>query len=253
MDYLLLPPEPDKPKEEVPVKAPTMSEKPATEPVGREKPAASGERMASDKPAHAPKIAADASHPQGQSPTRGLLGDSEASHPQGDSEVRREEKPPELEIYEDSLIIQDWESKFAARLFELIPTPRAAKRFSNTYRILKAPLRHDSLAEFEGTARELGAFQVPMLLLAISIGAPAEAADLFPKLLQYAIGGENPTEKLRRIAGFAALQDKIQPILANPLFPSDPRIYLEWIPRVSRFSFEAGRAIRRQETAAASA
>ena len=53
------------------------------------------------------------------------------------------------------------------------------------------------------------------------------------------------------MAGFASLQEKLQPIVSDPLFPSDPEVYLDWIPRVSRFSFEAGRAIRRQETAAA--
>lgn len=204
-------------------------EKLTAESSGGEKTGAMGQPGESDKPAKLPKTALASEH----------------------EEKQQETKVPEMEIYEDSLVIQDWESKFAARLFDLIPTPRAAKRFSNTYRILKAPLPQDSLAEFEGTARALGAFQVPMVLLAISIGAPSEAAELFPKLLQAAISDQNPTEKLRRMAGFAALQEKLQRVLADPSFPTQPDVYLEWIPRVSRFSFEAGRAIRRQETAAA--
>src|SRR5260370_295893 len=47
----------------------------------------------------------------------------------------------EFIVQEEALVITKWEADFAERLVELIPTPRAAKRLSNTYRILKARVR----------------------------------------------------------------------------------------------------------------
>lgn len=55
-------------------------------------------------------------------------------------------------ILEDALVIQPWEITFAQTLHRLIPSPRAVKRLSNTYRILKARVRAERVARFEGTA-----------------------------------------------------------------------------------------------------
>src|SRR5262249_29937661 len=95
----------------------------------------------------------------------------------------------EFLINKESLTIKSWETQFAEGLFGLIPSPRTAKRFSNIYRILKAPIRHQRLPQFEGTEEMPGDFQVPMLLLAILIYAPTLAAALFPKLQQHAASG----------------------------------------------------------------
>jgi hypothetical protein len=49
----------------------------------------------------------------------------------------------------DAELIQPWEPKFAERIFDfLFESPRAAKRFSNIYRLLKAPLGAGRLREF---------------------------------------------------------------------------------------------------------
>ena len=87
-----------------------------------------------------------------------------------------------FKIHEEALTIKDQERKFAQKLFAIVPTPRAVKRFSNVYRILKAPVAADRLRLFEGTGDLPGEFQVPMLLLAILIGAPVEAVTIFPEL-----------------------------------------------------------------------
>jgi hypothetical protein len=161
-----------------------------------------------------------------------------------------EPKPPFV-IYEESLLIRAWETKFAEVLFSLIPTPRAAKRFSNIYRILKAPVGREILPSFEGTAELPGDFQVPMLLLAILIGASAEAAVLFPKLQQHAAEGRNMLAALQQFdvlglssSALAELEERIRPIIAERGFPNTPEVFLEWIPRVSRFSFELNRIVR---------
>jgi hypothetical protein len=40
-----------------------------------------------------------------------------------------------------------------------------------------------------------------------------------------------------------ALQEKIRPVVADDAFPSSPPAFLEWLPRVSRFSFELGKVL----------
>jgi len=156
-----------------------------------------------------------------------------------------EPERPAFVVEEEALVIRSWETDFAARLFALIPTPRAAKRFSNTYRILKARVGRDKLSAFEGTQQLPGEFQVPMLLLAILIGAPKEAAELFPRLLEIAAKGDDPARFLEGLSatGFADLDEEIRPIVTDAGFPGGADIYLDWLPRVSRFSFEVGRAV----------
>lgn len=171
---------------------------------------------------------------------------------QGENQEPSDGEKSGFVINEESLAIKPWEAKFAERLYALIPTPRAAKRFSNIYRILKAPVRREHLSQFEGSAEVPGDFQIPMLLLAILIGAPSESALLFPKLLQHAAEGNDMAEALQqfKILGlessttFIALEEKIQPIIAESGFPSSSEVFLEWIPRVSRFSFDLGRVIQ---------
>jgi hypothetical protein len=79
-------------------------------------------------------------------------------------------------IHDDAMVIKAVEANFAKTLYRFLPSPRATKRFSNIYRILKAPTPPEQLQLFEGTEQVPGIFQVPMLLLAILIGMPREAA-----------------------------------------------------------------------------
>jgi hypothetical protein len=158
------------------------------------------------------------------------------------------DEKPSFVIHEESLLLKPWEAKFAEDLFSLMPTPRAAKRFSNVYRILKAPVARERLSSFEGTAELPGDFRVPMVLLAGLIGSPDEAAVLFPKLQQSAVEGRHVLEVLKDFTtsrssspGVATLCEKLLPLVAQPGFPHAPELFGEWIPRVSRFSFELGR------------
>jgi hypothetical protein len=112
-------------------------------------------------------------------------------------------------------------------------------------------VRGERLGRFEGTAEVPGDFQIPMLFLAILIGAPAEAFELFPTLQKRASQGDDVLEALRhfKIAGLTSsallvLEEKIRPIVTDEGFPNNTEQFLEWIPRVSRFSFDIGRAIQ---------
>lgn len=160
-------------------------------------------------------------------------------------------KPLTRYVYEESLQIKGWETTFAEKLYLLMPTPRAAKRFTNTYRILKAPLKPTQLIVFEGTEEYPGDFQVPMLLLALLIGASGEAALLFPKLQEHVLDGGSPIDPLLRVSQlglnsepFERLQEKVAPIITAQTFPTSAKVFAYWIPRVSRFSFDLGRMIQ---------
>lgn len=160
------------------------------------------------------------------------------------------EAKPKFMIQEESLIIKTWEAKFAVKLYPLIPSPRAAKRFSNVYRILKARVRREALAQFEGTDEVPGDFQIPMLLLAMLIGAPTESAKVFPKLLHQAQIGKDLMEVLQDLkrngmepGAVTNLNEKLRPVTSESTFPNAPDVFLEWIPRVARFSFEVGRVV----------
>jgi hypothetical protein len=160
-------------------------------------------------------------------------------------------REPEFIINEDSLTIQEWEGAFAQKLFDVIATPRAAKRFSNIYRILKAPIRPQQLGQFEGNAEAFGQFQLPMLLLAFLIAQPAEAAIVYPTLYQYARKGKNFRDSMSLLKSemgspsLTPVLERLDPIISSNGFPSDASLLVEWIPRVSRFSFEVGRAIQK--------
>ncbi len=127
----------------------------------------------------------------------------------------------------------------------------AAKRFSNIYRILKAPVRREDLHRFEGTPEILGDFQLPMLLLVILLGSPNEASELFPKLHAEAREARDPLTGLWDFGllgldgpGFVALAERIRLIVIDDGLPKVPEIYLVWLPEVARFSFDVGREVQ---------
>jgi len=171
----------------------------------------------------------------------------------GEDQGKEVQKPTKqvFQIHEEALTIREWERKFAGRLFQIIPTPRAVKRFSNVYRILKAPVPSSRLQLFEGTGELLGEFQVPMFLLAILIGSPAEAVAIFPELQKRTRANGGVSAVLHDLGvltkgsddNLRTLQAKIRPIIDDPQFPHDPELFEYWIPRVARFSFDVGRAI----------
>ncbi len=150
---------------------------------------------------------------------------------------------PEPRVAEESLTISPQEIQFAARLHRLFPTPRAAKRFANTWRLLKAGVPLRDLADFEGTQAAPGLFRVPMLLLAMVVGSPAVAEALFP-LLEDGRPWKDVLESARnqpRADAAPAPPPEIIAILEETTFPTAPELVLAWLPKVSRFSFTLGR------------
>jgi hypothetical protein len=157
------------------------------------------------------------------------------------ADSRPEQTAPMFEIVDEALVIRPWELDFASRLHAFVPTPRAAKRFANIYRILKAPLDRSQLARHEGTNELPGDFRLPMLLLALLVGRPAESVQLLPQFLRNAQADSEPFWAYREDATLSAEAEKVRTEVAalaeEPGFPRSPELVIEWLPRVARFSF----------------
>jgi len=155
--------------------------------------------------------------------------------------------PQERDLNPASLEIRDWEQRFAHSLYNLIPTPRAAKRFTNVYRLLKAPLRGPELRAFEGSPEKPGEFQPVMLLLALMIGHPRRAGILFSALLHEDNRNRGWREIVRAFLKSEAagedLQEALAGILDRIVVADSLAPLLGWTPQVARYSFEASKSI----------
>jgi len=151
----------------------------------------------------------------------------------------------EYEIIEESMRIKEWETRFATELFQFITSPRAVKRFTNIYRLLKTGVSAEQLTAFEGSAEMPGNFQMPMLLLAVLIGCPQESVTLFSAFHFNADRGKkisylfDPKVQGKLITAVPDdLKENIKAIVGTKWFPNDPDIVKFWIPKVSRFSYD---------------
>jgi hypothetical protein len=145
-------------------------------------------------------------------------------------------------LNQDSLNISSWEAVYASQLAAFIPTPRGAKRFTNIYRLLKAPLDPSELSIFEGQETSPGEFRAPMLLLAILTGFPRLSVALFGAITQHDALTFSPRDFFADVASHAAGPeiDRLQTCL-NPLvetgMPESGDPFVRWAPQVARFSF----------------
>ena len=88
-----------------------------------------------------------------------------------------------VEIKPEHLRIESWERQVMKKLFPLIPSPRAAKRFVNIYRLLRVLTPKENRAAFIGD-EEYGQHRAVLTLLAILIGYPKEATETLRGLLE---------------------------------------------------------------------
>ena len=146
-------------------------------------------------------------------------------------------------LNQDSLNIRSWEARYASQLSAFIPTPRGAKRFTNIYRLLKAPLDPDELSSFEGQETSPGEFRAPMLLLAILTGFPHLSVKLFGAITQQTPSALSAREFFANVASHTETSPEVQRLqnCLNPLLeaalPDSIEPFVQWAPRVARFSF----------------
>jgi hypothetical protein len=146
-------------------------------------------------------------------------------------------------LNQDSLNIRSWEAQYASQLSAFISTPRGAKRFTNIYRLLKAPLDPDELSIFEGQETSPGEFRAAMLLLAILTGFPHLSVALFGAITQQTPSTFSARDFFTNVASHSGtdpeapkLQNCLNPLLEAAL-PDSIEPFLRWAPRVARFSF----------------
>ena len=116
----------------------------------------------------------------------------------------------------------------------IVPTPRAAKRLVNIYRMLRVSVPEDELGAFGPDSDGGGEYQAVILLLAILVGRPAEAEKIFSDLR--AAGADASIWEVLGaydvITALGSLREHVTIVSAGP--------YRRWAPRVARFSFRLG-------------
>ncbi len=113
------------------------------------------------------------------------------------------------------LHVSDLELGFLTSLAPLVPTPRAAKRLMNLYRLVRARLSDQDLDRFV----QDGDYRAVLVLLALHADSGASAFDRF-----------DTEPDLVWLTELAAVE-----------LPAD--VYREWLPLVRRFSFGDGRPV----------
>ncbi|HEY3104251.1 MAG TPA: P-loop NTPase fold protein [Pyrinomonadaceae bacterium] len=87
---------------------------------------------------------------------------------------------PADKLNPEQLKFQEWELEDIKRLSPLFRTPRAVKRFLNTYRLVRVGIPSHEMAAFEGTVSHPGLYRIAQVLLAVVAGYP----NLAPRFLQ---------------------------------------------------------------------
>ena len=114
----------------------------------------------------------------GPAPT-GLKPDKTAVGPEAPSPEPEEAGP----INPDLLNFKAWEMDDLQNLSPLFHTPRAVKRFINTYRLVKVGIDPDEINRFEGSRSAPGISRVAQVLLAVVAGYPNQAERFLQRLL----------------------------------------------------------------------
>jgi peptidoglycan hydrolase-like protein with peptidoglycan-binding domain len=132
-------------------------------------------------------------------------------------------RPPE------ALVISDAERRLLHELAAIVPTPRAAKRLVNIYRMLRVSVPEDELYDF---APDGGAeYQAVIVLLGILVGRGPEAEGVFDAVL----AASDDAEIWGVLAATRGLPDQLATLRERiTLHHAAP--YRRWVPRVSRFS-----------------
>ncbi|MBN8472964.1 hypothetical protein JYJ95_41210 [Corallococcus exiguus] len=149
------------------------------------------------------------------------------------------------------LRITDEERRYMKALHGFIPSPRSAKRFVNTYRLLHASLPSNERTAFVGSPERPGECLSAQLLLAMLIGHPAEATQVLEALVEHEPTGSwwdfifdffaDETAREGSLERWEELKSRMEELRKQRIFPEDLTCgpFVKWAPRVARYSFQA--------------
>ena len=159
--------------------------------------------------------------------------------------VPRTEQPdtaiPDLRPF--GLQVSQPEAEFLTRLGPLLPTPRAAKKLVNLYRLVRIGIADSGLAAFTGSEAG-GQYQVAQILLAVLVGSPAAAQRIFRELM-----AATPDSDILTVFAKAGAADLPESHLCARISAELVRIsedtplmtatseYQRWCPTLARYSF----------------
>ena len=130
----------------------------------------------------------------------------------------------------EALLISDAERELLGQIGGIVPSPRAAKRLVNIYRMLRVSVQHGELEAFLPSGGS--EYQVVVLLVAVLVGRPAQAQEVFERLRT---AGDND-DVWDLLAEFSDVYESLATIRTN-IRVTQAGPYRRWMPRVARFSF----------------
>jgi hypothetical protein len=169
---------------------------------------------------------------------------------------------PAVDLTPETLVVSDVEQAFIVAMAPFIPTPRAAKRLVNVYRLLRVSLGEERVARLQAS----GEHQAIILLLGIMIGFPAQAEVVFRALRSTRLPGwPELVERLRPQPWDDEAAQQFDSALAGRMSPgealpwrrlctaidqvhdqvtvTDIGPFAQWAELVGRYSFITGRSL----------
>ncbi len=159
------------------------------------------------------------------------VGDAEAVVPDTNSD----------ELNPSQMSLTATEISFMAQLGALLPTPRAAKKLVNLYRLVRMGIEAEDLSDFvDSSSSDPGEHQAVQVLLALIVGRPEQAGAVFNHILA-AGPAEKITEVLRKSPPQAVIGLKAAEVLETITGKAEVRLdaatYQRWCPLLARYSF----------------
>jgi hypothetical protein len=157
---------------------------------------------------------------------------------------RRVAPSNQVELTPRGLRLEPAEAAFLRKLTGLVASPRATKRLVNLYRIVRSTLDDVALDQLIS-----GGYRVTQIWLALVVGHPALAADLFDAILAHRVASREELvawcgeREARAKPSELRLRAALGQILNRRDEFADWRAARAAVRRVARFSFETGRVL----------
>jgi hypothetical protein len=213
--------------------------------------------------------------PAGQSPSSAARASSQTGEATASSEASKSAaalSSVSVSVFDpnpEPLQLKDCERKFMWRLHRLVPSPRAAKRFVNIYRLLRAAMSAEELDNFVRDD-ESGEYKAVQLLLAVQTGYPEQATEIINKLLKtrpkggwqeflktcapkpgkttatarLPRGQDNKTAEQAKAESWEEFEKRLGEVAPEVFEKISCTNFLKWAPRVARYSFQTVRALQ---------